>query len=313
MTDGDQIVTPSENYVLTQVTIKKPLTLISENIAKDVNIAGIVGTFEGGSSKTETTKTIDSLDFSSGSIVIEPDDPVTETLSQVTITKPATLIAGNIIEGATIAGIDGTFKMFVATTNSQMNGFKNSNYVGSVVRYDGSGTTYENGRLYYVTDTPTLSFVKLYKEAEIGSTIDLTACESLTSLQGSNNFAGTSTVTVKNTNYHFPSLNSISGNENFAYSENCNYFFYNTSTPPMLNTPSGHSAWANSTGYKIFVKYSVGGEYIENNDWLSFSSSIYGFWDATYSGGFPELIASESGKRYSLTWYSDVNLATIAS
>ena len=50
MADGDQVVTPSaEGKVLSQVTIKKPETLIPENIAKDVDIGGIIGTHEGGS------------------------------------------------------------------------------------------------------------------------------------------------------------------------------------------------------------------------------------------------------------------------
>lgn len=48
MENGDQIVTPDTNKVLSQVTITKPATLIAGNIKKDVNIGGVIGSFEGG-------------------------------------------------------------------------------------------------------------------------------------------------------------------------------------------------------------------------------------------------------------------------
>lgn len=46
--NGDMVITPSEGKALIQVDIPKPDTLIPENIAKDVNIAGILGIHEGG-------------------------------------------------------------------------------------------------------------------------------------------------------------------------------------------------------------------------------------------------------------------------
>ena len=46
----NRVVSPSASgKVLSQVTIKKPVTLIPENIKKDVDIGGIIGTHEGGS------------------------------------------------------------------------------------------------------------------------------------------------------------------------------------------------------------------------------------------------------------------------
>lgn len=45
LASGDQIVTPDNGQVLTQVLIKKPETLLASNIKKDVNIAGVVGTY----------------------------------------------------------------------------------------------------------------------------------------------------------------------------------------------------------------------------------------------------------------------------
>lgn len=46
LASGDQIVTPDSGKVLTQVLIKKPVTLLASNIKKDVNIAGVVGSYE---------------------------------------------------------------------------------------------------------------------------------------------------------------------------------------------------------------------------------------------------------------------------
>ena len=47
-TNGDMAVTPSEGSVFSVVNISKPEGLVASNIASGVNIAGIVGEFEGG-------------------------------------------------------------------------------------------------------------------------------------------------------------------------------------------------------------------------------------------------------------------------
>lgn len=74
MADGDQIVEPSANgKVLSKVTIAKPETLVPENIVKDVEIAGIVGTHKGEAvdwSDLPIPETIRFVDFK-GTIVDE--------------------------------------------------------------------------------------------------------------------------------------------------------------------------------------------------------------------------------------------------
>lgn len=47
---GDMEVTPGVGEVFGKVTVKKPETLLPENIAKDMTIAGVTGTFQGGAS-----------------------------------------------------------------------------------------------------------------------------------------------------------------------------------------------------------------------------------------------------------------------
>ena len=56
--------------------------------------------------KEQQTKTV-SLDMASGDQVITPD--TNKVLSQVTVTKPATLVAANIKTGVTIGGVQGSF------------------------------------------------------------------------------------------------------------------------------------------------------------------------------------------------------------
>lgn len=48
MADGDMMVLPTDGKAISKVVIQKPETLVSENIAKDVDIGGVVGTLESG-------------------------------------------------------------------------------------------------------------------------------------------------------------------------------------------------------------------------------------------------------------------------
>lgn len=48
LASGNQAVTPSTDKVLSKVTIEKPATLLPENIAEGVDIAGIIGTLAAG-------------------------------------------------------------------------------------------------------------------------------------------------------------------------------------------------------------------------------------------------------------------------
>lgn len=50
MSSGNQTISPDSGKVLSKVTVTKPTTLIPGNIKKDVNIGGVVGTYEGGGS-----------------------------------------------------------------------------------------------------------------------------------------------------------------------------------------------------------------------------------------------------------------------
>lgn len=62
---GDMVVLPDDGEAFSQVSIPMPVNLIADNIAKDINIAGIIGKFKGGAgvyietfTASATTKTI---------------------------------------------------------------------------------------------------------------------------------------------------------------------------------------------------------------------------------------------------------------
>lgn len=53
LASGNQIVTPTEGKLLSEVTIEKPANLLPENIAEGVNIAGVIGALAAGGSSVK--------------------------------------------------------------------------------------------------------------------------------------------------------------------------------------------------------------------------------------------------------------------
>lgn len=80
MASGNQIISPDSGKVLSSVTINKPSTLIPDNIKKDVNIGGVVGTLESGSGSSTTSSNIITFEYipSDKSFTISHDTLVEE-------------------------------------------------------------------------------------------------------------------------------------------------------------------------------------------------------------------------------------------
>lgn len=55
MANGNQEILPSTGKALKKATVIKPETMLPENIKKDVNIGGVIGTYEGSTSTTAST------------------------------------------------------------------------------------------------------------------------------------------------------------------------------------------------------------------------------------------------------------------
>ena len=102
-TEGNMVAIPDEGEGFTKVTIVKPANLLPENIVKGIVIAGIAGTRE----VPEILENIPiALDFSKGNQLVEVPDG--QAVKSAVIHKPTELVAENIAEGVSIAGITGT-------------------------------------------------------------------------------------------------------------------------------------------------------------------------------------------------------------
>lgn len=102
-TESPQIIKPTlTDYLMDEVIVSKPDTLIPENIKSGINIAQIVGTYTGAESEDVTTN----LNMSDGNQVITPSSG--KVFSKVTITKPVTMLPENIKNGINIGGVVGT-------------------------------------------------------------------------------------------------------------------------------------------------------------------------------------------------------------
>lgn len=149
MANGNQVIAPNSGYVLTQVTITKPATLIPGNIKSGVNIGGVTGT-----AITDAVAVSQAANFADGDMTINASD--TAWISSVTINKPETLIPENIAEGVEIAGVTGTHAGGASPIESvsdpdELTAKLSADNVGCVYRYTGeTNSTYTNGDLYEV-------------------------------------------------------------------------------------------------------------------------------------------------------------------
>lgn len=101
-TKGNQKISAGEGYLVREAILKKPVTLVPENILKDIDIAGIIGKFE----------VVDNVE-----VPLSMADGNQEAVScgalqavkRVVVIKPETLIPENIAKGIDIGGVVGSF------------------------------------------------------------------------------------------------------------------------------------------------------------------------------------------------------------
>lgn len=101
LTNGDQTVIAPEGTLVQSAIIKKPDTLLPENIRYGVDVAGVEGAFLGDPEE----RTVD-LDMATGDLVIDPSADG-KTMTKVTVIKPETLVPENIADGVNIGGVIG--------------------------------------------------------------------------------------------------------------------------------------------------------------------------------------------------------------
>lgn len=98
---GDMTVDAPAGTLVKSAVIKQPETLVPENIRRGVSVAGIEGELIG-----DTEELAVELDMSEGNQIIVPTQEG-KVISQVTVTKPETLVPENILAGVDIGGVVG--------------------------------------------------------------------------------------------------------------------------------------------------------------------------------------------------------------
>ena len=101
LSDGDQTVKATAGELIKSAVVKKPETLVPENIKKGVEVAGVVGELIG----ISVTKEVE-LDLSDGDQTVQADEDT--LMSKVIIKKPDELVPENIAADVSIAGVVGT-------------------------------------------------------------------------------------------------------------------------------------------------------------------------------------------------------------
>lgn len=112
MASGNQTITPTSGKVFSQVVVKKPATMLPENIKKDINIGGVTGTLEPQTAPKLQTKT------------------VTPTKSQQTV-SPDSGYDG--LSGVTVNAIPDNYVIPTGTVNITTNGTHDVSGKASVV------------------------------------------------------------------------------------------------------------------------------------------------------------------------------------
>ena len=269
-------IAPDAGYVLSSVQVNKPTTMIPNNIKKDVNIGGVVGTFEG-NPKPEQSKMLDFNPGSAKSIKITPDEGY--VLSDVIVGKPKTMIPGNIKKGVDIGGVIGTYE---GSTVSKGLIFKNYNSSGypTVASFEGGWTDIPEAMCSGVFKSD--NYFKNIKSLEIPNGVNrlgksaFNSCDSLTSITLPNSltyidyfaFNGCTNLT----NLTIPiNVNTIKNSAlSCGSSENKTTFTFKSTTPPSIGSQVFNTSWIN----KIYVPSSAVSAYKSANNWSSLSAYI---------------------------------------
>ena len=103
LVDGNQTITAPDGYLVKSAVIQKPEGLVPENIAKDVNIGGVVGTFVGGGAFDDEFLNYFyyHVDVSAGTITLYGvlQDKIYESTGSYDVTIPDTIAGFSVIIG----------------------------------------------------------------------------------------------------------------------------------------------------------------------------------------------------------------------
>ena len=270
MASGNQVVSPDSGKVLSGVTITKPAALVASNIKKGVTIGGVAGSYA--PTFTTETKTVD-LAMGSGNQVISKSSGK-DGMTQVTITKPSTMVPANIKKGVNIGGVTGTYEGESSGGSSDKLAKLVDGTITEVTAEDLAGAT--QIRSYSFRECKSLTSVTIGNGvSSIGSSA-FYGCSGLTSVIIGNSVTSISESAFQKciglTSITIP--DSVARIDNFALligsSTNKAVIRMKPTTPPQIKS----SSFDKNNLEKIIVPKGTGATYKSATNWSALASYI---------------------------------------
>lgn len=187
MSNGNQVISPASGEYFSKVTVKKPTTLSPENIKKDIDIGGVVGTLDGGGGGGNANYT----DYvSENGIVTVPYDLFASVVGGASSTSSSLLEAG---QACILAGVQlGANTIWFATEvwSREDNPLTGATLVYTSAKFSSDGTiVFDNNSVSYFVlradaDTNKTAFsVSVLKAVSQGSDITAVVSAAQTTLR----------------------------------------------------------------------------------------------------------------------------------
>ena len=151
MASGNQTITPTSGKVLSQVVVKKPATMLPENIKKDVNIGGVTGTLESGGAKLNIAYG-DTAPEDTSKLWIKSEEP--SNISFPVVWKPEQVVEGITDTGTTLPQGEYGIGTAAVGTKIYLFGGIGSNYLSTIQVFDTTNNTIQK----LSTTLPTASY-----------------------------------------------------------------------------------------------------------------------------------------------------------
>ncbi len=141
MASGNQTITPTSGKVLSQVVVKKPATMLPENIKKDVNIGGVTGTLEsGGGGSGLNIAYGNTAPEDTSKLWIKSEEP--SNISFPVLWNPEQIVEGITDTGTTLpTATDHMSTAAVGTKIYLFGGYSNNGSVKTIQVFDTSNNT----------------------------------------------------------------------------------------------------------------------------------------------------------------------------
>ena len=140
MSSGNQTITPTSGKVLSQVVVKKPATMLPENIKKNVNIGGVTGTLESGGGGELNIAYGNTAPEDTSKLWIKSEEP--SNISFPVVWKPEQIIEGITDTGTTLPTVTtGIGTAAVGTKIYLFGGYNSNGRLNTIQVFDTTNNT----------------------------------------------------------------------------------------------------------------------------------------------------------------------------